>query len=274
MKQKQDSNLYFYGKTRKRLELTDFFLTETTYPSQTILPKHSHSAAYFCFVLQGDFEERFENGRRFCRPSSVIFHPSGEVHSDRFGKNEGRCFNFQLGDNWLRRIRDYSIVLDSPLEFQGGPLAQLFGRTYHEFRYFDNISPLIIESLSLEIAVTAFRLPRSSKRGQIPSWLKTVNTMLHDKFSEQLSLNLIAELIGVHPVHLARAYRVHYGCSIGEYVRKLRIENASHALSSSDMAISRIAYDHGFSSQSHFTTTFKRVNRLTPSEYRAIFRKC
>jgi AraC family transcriptional regulator len=267
-----DNNLY--GKTRKRLELNDFVLTETVYPSQTILPRHSHSKAYFCFVLQGVFDERYENRSRACRPSSVIFHPSGDFHSDKFGKNEGRCFNFQVENSWLEHIRNYSFVLDSPLEFYGGKLAQLFARLYKEFCYVDAVSPLAIESLSLEIAVSAFRQSQSSRRGQIPSWLKTAKEMLHDNFSEQLSLNLIAGLTGVHPVHLARAFRVHYGSSIGEYVRNLRIKHASLALSSTEKSISEIAYECGFSSQSHFSTAFKRVTNFTPAGYRAIFRKC
>ena len=54
MKQKQNNNLY--GQTRKRVALDDFVLSETVYPLQTVLPKHPHAAAYFCFVLHGNLK--------------------------------------------------------------------------------------------------------------------------------------------------------------------------------------------------------------------------
>ena len=179
-----------------------------------------------------------------------------------------------MENNWLKRIGDYSPILESPLEFHGGKPAQLFGRLYQEFRYFDAVAPLAIESLSLEIAVAALRGSKSSERGQPPSWLKTAKELIHDRFSETLNLNSIAETVGVHPVRLARTFRIHYGCSLGEYVRNLKIEHAGQILSSSEKPISEIAYEYGFSSQSHFSTVFKSITGLTPAKYRTIFRKC
>jgi AraC family transcriptional regulator len=74
--------------------------------------------------------------------------------------------------------------------------------------------------------------------------------------------------VGVHPVYLASEFRKHFGCTIGEYVRKLRVEFACRRISESDSPLSDIAIAAGFSHQSHFSRTFKAVTGMTPAGYR------
>ena len=78
----------------------------------------------------------------------------------------------------------------------------------------------------------------------------------------------VAEVAGVHPMHLARLFRERYGYSMGEFVRRRRIAWACGQLTSSDRTISAIALDAGFADQAHFTRTFRRVTGCTPSWYR------
>ncbi|MBA4183537.1 MAG: helix-turn-helix transcriptional regulator, partial [Acidobacteria bacterium] len=73
----------------------------------------------------------------------------------------------------------------------------------------------------------------------------------------------------IHPVHLARTFRRSYGYTIAEYVRRLRVDFACSALASSNESLAEIAVNAGFSDQSRFSKTFKRLTNLTPAEYRA-----
>ncbi len=72
------SSGFFYGNTSKTVLSADFGLTETIYAPTIKLPVHSHEAAYFCFVLEGDFTEFYGRRSRLCRPSTLVFHPAGE----------------------------------------------------------------------------------------------------------------------------------------------------------------------------------------------------
>jgi AraC-like DNA-binding protein len=72
--------------------------------------------------------------------------------------------------------------------------------------------------------------------------------------------------------HLARAFREHYGCSIGEYVRRLRIEAACEELSRANKPLSAIAAAAGFYDQAHFTNVFKAHVGVTPGQFRAFRR--
>jgi AraC family transcriptional regulator len=73
-------------------------------------------------------------------------------------------------------------------------------------------------------------------------------------------------------MHLAREFRRHFGCSVGEYGRKLRIDLVCVELVRTRAALSEIALACGFFDQSHFTRVFKRQTGFSPAAYRAAFR--
>jgi AraC family transcriptional regulator len=81
----------------------------------------------------------------------------------------------------------------------------------------------------------------------------------------------LADDIGVHPVHLARVFRAHYGMSIGTYLRGLRLDWAACQLPT-NTPLSEIAAGAGFVDQSHFTRAFRIHTGLTPGQYRAACR--
>src|SRR5256885_155059 len=74
---------------------------------------------------------------------------------------------------------------------------------------------------------------------------------------------------GAHPASLARAFRAHYGLSVGEYGRRLRLAGAAAELAGSETPLAEIAANAGFADQSHFTRVFRRHVGTTPARYRA-----
>jgi AraC-like DNA-binding protein len=72
----------------------------------------------------------------------------------------------------------------------------------------------------------------------------------------------------VHPGYLARAFRQHVGCSIGAYLRHLRLQRAIARLPGADETLSRISLESGFSDQPHFTRAFRRDVGMTPASLR------
>jgi len=82
-----------------------------------------------------------------------------------------------------------------------------------------------------------------------------------------------AELGGVHPTHLMRVFRAHYGLSIGEYIRNCRLNHAVKMIFSNALRLADIAAESGFADHSHMTNCFRRYLGLTPSEYRRLTKK-
>ncbi|MES4792519.1 MAG: AraC family transcriptional regulator, partial [Chloroflexota bacterium] len=148
-----------------------------------------------------------------------------------------------------------------------GDAPLLARRLYHEFQRWDAVSSLVAEGLALEIiAATALRPPSEPER---PRWLGEVRDLLHQHYHEPLSLRDAATAVGVHPSHLARVFRREHGCTIGDYVRRLRVEAACRKIASEEAPLAEIALSCGFADQSHLTRTFRRETGLTPGEYAA-----
>src|ERR687898_58335 len=95
---------------------------------------------------------------------------------------------------------------------------------------------------------------------------------IHAELSHRPSLSSLARAVGVHPVTLARAFRQAFGCTVGEYVRQLRIERAAHQLAGTELSLAEIALAAGFSDQSHFSNMFRERTGLSPSKFRRVVR--
>lgn len=242
-------------------------LSETAYQPNSNLSEHAHSTAYFCFVLQGSFIENYGKLSRRCNPSTLVFHPAEEIHSDCF-YTPTRCFNLQFETEWTERTRPFSVITDTPTDFSGVFLSQLAMRIYKEFCNLDDLSPLIVEGLTLEILGEAARDFKKRLKNSPPHWLIQARELLNEQFRESLSLANLALAVGVHETHLSREFRRFYHCTIGEYVRRRRIDYACRQLSTPDVSLTEIALAAGFFDQSHFARTFKSQIGLTPNEYR------
>lgn len=256
----------------RRQELAGFTLTEALYPAKLRQPRHTHRQASFSFVLTGSYAENYGRQSQVRQPSTIVFHPPQESHSVDFEGEAVRILSVHIDFERLAYIREYSNVLDSSVSRRTETIAWLGRRIYREFDRMDALSALAIEGLILEILVNASRDESSLGERKFPRWLKQAKEFLHAHFSESLVMEDVAQAVGVHRVHLARVFREKFGCTIGEYVRRLRVEFACRQISTTETPLCQIAFAAGFSDQSHLNKTFKNLFNLTPSEYRKISR--
>ena len=260
------------GERLRTAQAGAFALTETTHDPLRALPRHCHEHANIAFVLSGSFTEIFDRRSFDCHPHDLIVKPPGERHANRYGAAGMRCIVIEIAKSRLES--DYAVLhaFERTEHIRGGPLTALALRAYREFRLMDHASSLAIEGLLLEwIAEASRRRPMARERRTAP-WLERAREYLHEEYVEGRSLATIASEIGVHPTHLAREFRKAFGCTVGEYVRKLKVEFACQLLVESDASLLEIACSAGFADHSHFTRTFRRLTGFTPGEYRRLTR--
>jgi AraC family transcriptional regulator len=246
-------------------------LTETAYASGLKLPRHSHELAKYCFVVAGSYVETVGRHQQRRQTMTLAFHPADTSHQEAHDA-PGQHFLIELDSNWLGRAREYSAVLDQPVDLKGSGSIRLAANLYEEFRRQDNLAPLAMEGLVLELMVETSRRATGCTERRPPRWLEQLGGLLRARFAEHMALRELAATVGVHEVHLARVFRKFHGCTVGDYVRRLRVEYASRQLSTTDDALADIASTAGFSDQSHFSRTFKRHTGMMPTEFRALFR--
>lgn len=264
----------FLGEVLRAARFGELTLTETAYAPRCRLPLHAHERPYFCLVLAGSYVEEVEDAAEWaCRPASVIFHPARVPHADRFEQGGGRCFNVELGKTWAYREADLPVQLDMPAHLSAGPASTLAARLHQELRRPDALSPLVVEGLVLALVAEVGRTQvRTTPRERTAPWLERCLNLLQARFPERLSLGEVAGAVGVHPAHLSRAFRAHRGCTVGEHIRRLRVEHARMVLETTEAGLAEVALAAGFSDQSHLSRAFKALVGTTPGRYRRSFR--
>ena len=103
-----------------------------------------------------------------------------------------------------------------------------------------------------------------------PRWVSQIKEILFYEFSDRLTLGYLSDTLGIHPVHLSRDFSKYFHCNLGEYIRKLKIQKSYTLLSNKQLTLTEIAYNCGFSDQSHFSRCFKSEAGISPKSYRKL----
>lgn len=259
------------GRIIKTREFAGVRLTDRIYSANTRVPRHSHQDAVFCVGLTGMCSEVFAGQVRRYEALTVEFLPADQFHSLDFPFADTRAFSIDIATWWIERAREFSLRLDNSVHARGGLLSGLMMKIYDEFRHPDSASPVAIQGLTMEMFAAVSRSNSHLSDRRPHRWLASAEAFLRESFNEHVTIAQVASAAGVHPVYLARHFRRFHRCTIGQYIRRLRVERACRQLSSSDESLATIAAGAGFSDQSHFSRTFKHLMGMTPAQYRANF---
>jgi AraC family transcriptional regulator len=254
-------------------ETGGLMLTEFAQPPSLKVPRHYHECATVFFTIKGFAADRMAGRAWECNPSSILIRPAGESHTHQYGHTGARGLVIEIKPERLVQVRSFSQILDRVGHFNESFLADLGMRLYMESRIMDSASELAIEGLVLEMLAQATRL--NSKSDSLPAqphWLSHARNFIQENYAEPLSLSQVAKIVGVHSAHLAEVFRKSYGCTIGQYIRRLRLDYAARELMISEKSLAEISATAGFYDQSHFTRIFKRHIGRCPSEIRRLAR--
>ncbi len=259
------------GNSRRivgQIEASSIHVEEAEYAPGFCMPRHSHEHAEFACSLEGVHWSLHSNAGYTCRPGTLRFLPAGEPHENYFPTG-ARCLRVELPSSILDRAREFGVVLSLPGELTTPEDASLTQRLFKEFRQNDDLSPLSIEELSFQLLQECSNEP-ACQREQLPEWLRRTREMLHEESASRLTLAELAHSADRHPVQVCRQFHRRFQCTIGEYVRRLRVGRAQSLLTSSDLSLAEIALVCGFSDQSHFTRAFRSLTGTPPRKFRKL----
>jgi AraC family transcriptional regulator len=261
-----------WGRKISTIQAGNCVATDHIISPEFVVDCHTHDHPVIAFTVEGTFAQRFRTRSYECRPLGLLVTPAGESHSNLYSADGARCVVVELTGSRLDWIQSACPVLNEPDYVESPRLHWLASRLNLEMLLPDSIAPLAIESLTLELIAETFRSGLRFGRA-LPGWLRKAIEVLHSSRAESVSLSSLAAIVDIHPVHLARTFRRHYRCSVGDYVRNLRIARASDAVRTTDRPLAEIALEAGFCDQSHFTKMFKRYTGITPFQLRSRTRR-
>lgn len=225
--------------------------------------EHSHDDAHFVLATHGRYITTAAGPET--EGPALVFNPPGVVHRDRFVDGGGYflAVSFEAAD-W-RALADAGRVAAIDALRLTGPVARRAALRLTRSLLARDVEAMSLEGLSLELAAQALAPTVDSDKR--PSWLDRAETFLADTFDQPISVADLAEIAGVHPVHLARGYRRWLGAAPGDRLRTRRLERAADLLMRGRDPIGEIALASGFCDQSHLNRQFVRAYGVTPGEF-------
>lgn len=118
--------------------------------------------------------------------------------------------------------------------------------------------------LSLGIEDYQDSTTRSFKYEKVKIIIEYINNHLYD----QIVIEDICKMFDVSSRYLRKKFLEATGYNINSYITVARINHAKELLSLSDLSITQISYQTGFSSSQYFNRVFKKETGYTPTEYR------
>lgn len=125
----------------------------------------------------------------------------------------------------------------------------------------------IIDHLLIE---TARNLQSADEKEEIDLEFNSFINKLETDFAESWDINSMAQLMNIHPLTLIKRCKQITGNTPIQLLTEIRIKQAKQKIVSTNLPITQIAYDCGFSSIQYFSKIFKRLSGYSPKEYREI----
>jgi len=243
-------------------------LVEHDWPENVRTQAEHRDTAHICFLWCGAFEERRASSSVWRVAPNVRVSPVGDGHACCYGNAGGRCLVIEplptLG------AQDRVPSPREPTIFRDERIIELAERVYTEMRTESPrpVSGLVIESIALEVLAQSARWERRRAERHSPPWLSHLQDYLASDLAGVPELSTLAGIAGVHRVHVARAFRDHLGCTVGDYVRRLRVRRACELLTQTSVPLTEVAMQAGFFDQSHMTRVLKSFLGVTPATLR------
>lgn len=141
----------------------------------------------------------------------------------------------------------------------GAPTGRLFGQS---------LASALVVYLAQRYSTSPPIL--SAHRGGMPSArLKRVLDYIEAKLDEDLSLLVLANVVGMNLYYFARLFKQSTGLSPHRYVLERRITRAKQLLHTPEMTVLEAGVRTGFGDQGNFTKVFRRFVGVTPTKFRA-----
>jgi AraC family transcriptional regulator len=256
----------YLGSNKKSWDANGILVSETEYHSKVFEGWHYHENSHLTLILQGGNREQRKKGEFEAAPGTIVFYASGELHRNLNTEHPSRNVNVEIENNFFAKYDlDITTFNVSRLNYANAKFALL--KAYQECLTNDDYSQATIHGLLLDFFTTA--LPGDSKKNN-PRWATLLIEILNDRWNENISLHELSRLVHVHPVTISKFFPNYFSCTLGEYVRKIRIEKATTLIRKTHLSLTDIAHQCGFFDQSHFIRVFRQTTGFLPTRYKKI----
>ncbi|MGD9344474.1 MAG: helix-turn-helix domain-containing protein, partial [Candidatus Aminicenantes bacterium] len=172
------------------------------------------------------------------------------------------------------RVIELVVIISRTAIEAGVDAKDLMGLNYSYFTELNKTTDLDELLLKLNDILTNFInrvsvTKEKKKKIKIGKMIEYIN----QNFTRKIKSEEVAKAGGLSTSRCLHLFKEETGMSLSEYVKKLRIDYGKYLLLNTDISIADCSIEAGFFDQSHFTKTFKQVEKITPSQFRRKYKK-
>lgn len=241
--------------------------------------QRSNLASYLFFiVLEGEGTLEYEGRTHHLAPGSCVFVDCRRPYAHATSRQLWRLMWVHFDGTTMHGIyRKYCERGGLPAfrPADGSAYLELLERVHQTAAAEDHIRDMHINEL---LAALLSRLMQSGwspadqrqTRGSRYA-LSDVKAWLDQHYHEKVALDDLAERFFINKFYLTRLFKEQYGSSIVSYVLSLRISRAKELLRFTDLSIEEIGAQCGMPDGNYFSRAFRKVEGISPSEYRKLW---
>ena len=164
----------------------------------------------------------------------------------------------------MKQDVDFSVLKDRITKL--GLDSETMERIYNNLVVFNRDK---IESIAnIAVMLTKYLLLEDFLKPYFNENIDKVLKYINENYNNDLSIQSISQNTNLSKSTLYKLFHSHLGCTVNEYLNKLRVKKSVDMLSETDLSIEEISCRVGFASNAYYTRTFKKVMGTTPLKYR------
>ncbi|WP_010252040.1 AraC family transcriptional regulator [Myroides injenensis] len=233
------------------------------------LPKHKHGKGQLLLVFGGIAYLQTKEKDYYIPSNHYIWIPKKYTHCLMFNSQDLHIINIYFPDNsdssnsFYDELGIYPVskLLLEMLKFSDSWSGNFYRGSW-EYEYLTTLKHLLPKENLRKFSI---QLPTTEDVK-----LNAVIDFIKENLNETLTLEMTATKFGVSIRSLTRMFQNKLHISFIQYVKMLRVIRAMEILKDTDMTVSEVAYEVGYSSLSAFSNTFLVLTNMRPSEFKAI----
>ncbi|HLG38838.1 MAG TPA: AraC family transcriptional regulator, partial [Chitinophagaceae bacterium] len=247
------------AKEHSILRFERFVVEQSVYPPRLYMAPHTDKLSRISIILDGELREYSGSKEVTAKAGSLVIKPNHAVHENIFGDKPVKSLSISFHDDLL--------LTNSFNKWQwiNHPKVNVLGiKLWAEMRLVKSEKAMMN---CLDDFFSALALLKYDTEGKPVFWQEQLKELLEKELSEPENIQMLSQKLSLHRVYMARAFKKKYGVSPVEFRKYIRVAAALLDLSLTSKSLASVAYDAGFSDQSHMNREVKYHTGSTPAAF-------
>lgn len=131
-----------------------------------------------------------------------------------------------------------------------------------------------LKSLIVGLISKTINLMIENRKINSKSYLYRVKSYIDENYSQDLKVSTLAKMEFMEAGYLGETFAKQFGCSINEYIHRVRINRAMELIRTTDMKLNDIAFAVGYKNYNNFFANFKKIANIKPTQFYERYSGC